>query len=91
MGKPLGILLFTWPAARLGVSSLTSSVTWARLLGVSRLGGIGLTMSLFVTNLAFGDGDLADEARMAILTGSLLVALVAFAGIRLWGRTSAAS
>ena len=88
IGKPLGIVLFSWLAVRLGVSSLPGNARWRHLLGMSWLGGIGFTMSLFITNLAFGDAGLADEARMAILTGSLLAALVAFAYLRLWGRTA---
>ena len=88
LGKPLGIVLFSWLAVRLGVSSLPGNARWRHLLGMSWLGGIGFTMSLFITNLAFGDAGLADEARMAILTGSLLAALVAFAYLRLWGRTA---
>ncbi len=76
-GKSIGIFLFTWIAVKLGWSSMPHSTTWRQIAGVSFLGGIGFTVSLFIANLSFGTGDpfqlqMLNNARMGILVGSLL-------------------
>ncbi|NUQ81486.1 MAG: Na+/H+ antiporter NhaA [Bacteroidetes bacterium] len=75
IGKPVGILLFTWVAVRLGWTQLPDGVTWAPIVAVSFLAGIGFTMSLFIGNLAFPEGYLLDAAKAGILIGSLLSGL----------------
>ncbi|MEO7135355.1 MAG: Na+/H+ antiporter NhaA [Vicinamibacterales bacterium] len=57
LGKPIGIVAFSWLSTRSGVASLPTGVSWCQILGVGMLGGIGFTMSLFVANLAFGATD----------------------------------
>src|SRR5436305_5026453 len=52
LGKPIGIVSFSWIAARLGVAALPENVGWRQIVGVGMLGGIGFTMSLFIANLA---------------------------------------
>jgi NhaA family Na+:H+ antiporter len=74
LGKPVGITLFSWLAVRLGLAELPVGVRWRHLLGVSCLGGIGFTMSLFVAALAFPAGPLGDVAKIGIFAGSLLAA-----------------
>ncbi len=72
LGKPVGITLFAWLAVRAGVASLPEGVAWRALHGVSWLGGIGFTMSLFIANLAFPGGAMVDEAKVGILSASIL-------------------
>lgn len=72
VGKPLGITLFSWLAVRMGIAALPNRVTWRTVHGVSWLGGIGFTMSLFVAGLAFPDRPgLLAAAKLGILAASL--------------------
>ena len=72
VGKPLGITLFAWLAVRMRVAALPERTTWRALHGVSWLGGIGFTMSLFIAGLAFSDQSLLDSAKVGILGASLI-------------------
>ncbi|HEX6749271.1 MAG TPA: Na+/H+ antiporter NhaA [Longimicrobium sp.] len=74
VGKPLGITLFAWLATRLRLAALPTGCGWRALHGVSWLGGIGFTMSLFITGLAFSDGALVTDAKVGIFTASILAA-----------------
>jgi NhaA family Na+:H+ antiporter len=76
VGKTVGISLFTWLAVRTGVGDLPAGTTWRHIVGLGALGGIGFTVSLFITNLAFTDGGLADVARVGIFAGSLLAGII---------------
>jgi NhaA family Na+:H+ antiporter len=76
IGKPLGITLFAWLAVRFNLASLPKDVSWSQLHGVAWLAGIGFTMSLFITNLAFQDAQLIADAKLGILLGSLIAGLV---------------
>lgn len=76
VGKQIGIFATSLIAVRLRLGDLPANVTWRQLHGVSVLGGIGFTMSLFVAGLAFQDPALQDEAKVGILLGSLLSAIV---------------
>lgn len=71
LGKPVGILLATWIATRLG-ARLPSGARWASLAGVACLAGIGFTMSLFVSGLAFTDVALQSQAKIGIVVASLV-------------------
>jgi NhaA family Na+:H+ antiporter len=72
MGKPLGILLACWFAVSKGWASLPSGVGWKGMIGVSYLAGLGFTMSLFISVLAFQEGSATlEEAKLGILTASL--------------------
>lgn len=75
IGKPVGILLFSWISVKIKLASLPSGVTWTHVLGLGFLGGIGFTMSLFITNLAIKDQLPSDLAKMGILAASLLASL----------------
>ena len=72
LGKPIGIVAFSWLGVRSGVASLPTGVSWHQILGVGMLGGIGFTMSLFVANLAFGATDTLEIAKVGILAASLI-------------------
>lgn len=71
-GKLCGILLFTWIMIRLRVSSLPVGANWRHITGVSLLAGVGFTMSLFVTELAFDHEAMIGQAKTAILIASAL-------------------
>lgn len=70
VGKPLGILLAAFVAVRLAGAVLPGGVRWADIAAMGLLAGVGFTVSLFVTGLAF-DGELADSAKLGILAASL--------------------
>jgi len=78
VGKPAGILLLSWVAVRSGRGALPEGVTWPRLAGAACLGGIGFTMSLFVTDLAFVDERLATTAKVGTLAASLASGIIGF-------------
>jgi NhaA family Na+:H+ antiporter len=82
LGKPLGITLFARVAVRLGLAASPAGASWRALHGVSWIGGIGFTMSLFIANLAFGSGPLLDSAKVGILAASLTAGVVGFALLR---------
>lgn len=77
LGKPLGILAFSWLAIRCGASQLPTGASWRALFGVGCLGGIGFTMSLFIAGLAFED-KLLDSAKIGTLAGSTISALAGY-------------
>jgi Na+/H+ antiporter NhaA len=76
VGKPVGIAAFSWLACRWRLASLPSGAGWPELVGAGALGGIGFTISLFVSDLAFDRPELVDEARIGILSASLVASLV---------------
>ena len=76
VGKPLGIMLFSVVAVRLGLAALPSRVNWFHVLGAACLAGIGFTMSLFIANLALGGTKLLESAKISILVGSLLASIL---------------
>jgi NhaA family Na+:H+ antiporter len=83
IGKPLGITLIAWLATRLGAAALPSGIRWRALHGVSWLGGIGFTMSLFIAGLAFRSSPaLLDSAKVGILAASLAAGLVGWIMLR---------
>ena len=75
LGKQIGIVLFSWAAVGSGWADLPDGVTWSQIYGSACLAGIGFTMSLFVTELAFDDADILARAKVAILAASLVAAL----------------
>ena len=84
VGKQVGVTLSSWLAVRLGWASLPEGVTWRMLYGASWLAGIGFTMSLFVTELAFADESLINEAKLGILLASLMAGAVGYALLQAW-------
>lgn len=89
VGKPLGISLFSFLAVKLGVADRPAGSTWAMLVAVACLGGIGFTMSIFVDNLAFDKvthQEFIDMGKIAILMASTTAALIGAAVITLEAR-----
>ncbi|MBK6854299.1 MAG: Na+/H+ antiporter NhaA [Burkholderiales bacterium] len=76
VGKSVGIGLASWLAVKSGLAALPEGATWRQLIGTSFLAGIGFTMALFISGLAFAGTHFEREAQLAILVGSLLAALV---------------
>ena len=75
IGKQAGVFLFSWLAVRLKLAELPSLVNWKQIYGVCLICGIGFTMSLFITGLAYDSPALAGDAKVGILAGSLLSAV----------------
>jgi len=86
VGKPLGIVAAAWLGVRLRLVSLPAGVSFRTLLGVGAVAGIGFTVSLFVSELAFDDAAQVDAAKLAVLAASVLASGV---GVALLARTRA--
>lgn len=84
IGKPLGISLFCWLALKLGLAKLPQGATFRQIMAVGVLCGIGFTMSIFISTLAFGDVEpaLVKWAKLGILIGSLLAAVTGYSLLR---------
>jgi NhaA family Na+:H+ antiporter len=78
IGKPLGIVLFALLAAKLKISSLPDDITWGSVTGAGFLAGIGFTMSIFITLLAFDDTSLINGAKLAVLVASLVAGVTGY-------------
>nr|WP_294776077.1 Na+/H+ antiporter NhaA [uncultured Flavobacterium sp.] len=76
VGKPIGIWLFSFLAVKLKLSQLPSDLNWKSIFGVSFLGGIGFTMSIFITLLAFSDAEHINNAKIMILISSLIAGIL---------------
>lgn len=78
IGKQAGIFLFSWFSIKLGLSTKPDGINWKSLYGGGVLAGIGFTMSLFITNLAFTENELIETAKVGILLASLISAVAGF-------------
>ncbi|TBX65590.1 Na+/H+ antiporter NhaA [Flavobacterium silvisoli] len=76
LGKPIGIGLFSFISVRLKIGQLPEDLNWKTILGAGFLGGIGFTMSIFITLLAFTDGEHIDNAKIMILVSSLIAGII---------------
>ncbi|MFZ3274567.1 MAG: Na+/H+ antiporter NhaA, partial [Lutibacter sp.] len=77
-GNTIGIMLLTYLAIKLKLADLPEGIEFKQLLGVSILGGLGFTMSLFITNLAYNDESLISAAKMGIILGSLIAGFTGY-------------
>jgi NhaA family Na+:H+ antiporter len=82
VGKPLGIMGFARLAVRTGIAQIPSGVTWRQLSAVGILAGIGFTVSIFISSLAFDDPSHLLEAKTAVLAASLLAGVVGYFALR---------
>lgn len=78
IGKPLGIFTFAFLATKMKLCKLPPDLSWKNILGVGFLGGIGFTMSIFITLLGYEDTVLIDNTKLTILLSSLVAGLVGF-------------
>jgi NhaA family Na+:H+ antiporter len=78
LGKPIGVLTFSWLVVRLGIALRPPDLSWRILLGGGLLAGIGFTMALFIANLAFSRS-LIDSAKLGILLASVFSAVAGLA------------
>jgi Na+:H+ antiporter, NhaA family len=82
VGKPLGISLFTFIGVSMGLCALPSDLKWKNIIGAGFLGGIGFTMSIFITLLAFNNADIVNTSKIAILIASLIAGIAGFIILR---------
>jgi Na+:H+ antiporter, NhaA family len=82
VGKQLGITLFAWLAVRSGVSELPEGIGFRHVYGAGWLAGIGFTMSLFISDLAFSEDSLVETAKLGILVASLIAGVVGWTILR---------
>ncbi len=85
-GKVIGITLFPWVASRFGIVELPSYVSWSSVIGVGLLAGIGFTVAIFISNLAFADPALILNAQLGIMCASAIAGLVGYSILRLVSR-----
>jgi NhaA family Na+:H+ antiporter len=86
VGKPLGIIGFAALAVRTRLAQLPYGVTWRQLSAVGILAGIGFTVSIFISSLAFDDASHILQAKTAVLTASLLAGVLGYIAMRDRGR-----
>ena len=83
VGKPLGVVIFSWLAIKSGLANMPEQTTWRHILGAAWLGGIGFTMSIFVTGLAFENTELLiSQAKTSILVASLVAGIAGYITLR---------
>lgn len=75
LGKTIGISLFTYLSNKIGLTRLSNEINFKQIIGVGFLGGIGFTMSVFITLLAFNDANIINVSKLSILIASLVSAL----------------
>ena len=90
IGKPLGVTLLCLIAVASGICHLPPDLKWGHVIGAGIIGGIGFTMSIFITNLAFaGNAETINASKMAILLASLVAGTVGFLWLRFTGKPAA--
>jgi NhaA family Na+:H+ antiporter len=82
-GKPLGISLFVWLAVKTRISVMPQGITMKKIIGTGFLGGIGFTMSIFISLLAFQQDQFVLLSKVSIILASLLSGIIGFAILRL--------
>lgn len=87
IGKPLGIALVTFIVVMLGLCQLPEDMNWKHVLGAGLLAGIGFTMSIFITNLAYvGNSEMVTASKIAILFASLTAGTVGYLWLRFFSK-----
>lgn len=83
IGKPLGIWLFSFVSVSLGLCLLPADLKWKNIFGAGFLGGIGFTMSIFVTLLAFDSDSVINNSKIAIIIASVIAGAIGLVFLRL--------
>lgn len=91
LGKPTGIFLFTFLAAAAGICTLPADLKWKHILGAGMLGGIGFTMSIFITLLAYTDATVIDNTKLTILLSSVTASVAGLTALHVWLKPKGAS
>jgi Na+:H+ antiporter, NhaA family len=92
VGKVLGITGATWLAVRSGLGRLPRATTWPMMVGLGMVGGVGFTVSLFITGLSFPDNPaFAEEAKVGIVAGSVVAAVLGVAWLALVTRRASST
>jgi NhaA family Na+:H+ antiporter len=78
IGKPVGITLFCAIAIGLGISKMPDGMNWRKMFGIGLLAGIGFTMSMFISLLAFSDASVVNQSKIAILLASVIAAVAGY-------------
>ncbi len=87
IGKPIGVFLFSFLAVAVGLCKLPEDLNWKAIFGVGLLSGIGFTMSIFVTLLAFDNETIINNSKLVILISSLIAGLLGFITLKLTLKT----
>lgn len=82
-GKPLGIVSFIFIALKLKLTKLPKDINWNQLIAVGFLGGIGFTMSIFITLLAFEDKQIINNSKLMILIASLISGTIGYIWLKI--------
>ncbi len=83
IGKPIGIFVLTFTAVSFSICKLPGDLNWKNIFGVGLLGGIGFTMSIFITLLAFDNETIINNSKLVILLSSLIAGLIGFLALKL--------
>lgn len=78
IGKPLGIVVFAFIGVAMGWCTLPAELKWKNIIGVGFLGGIGFTMSIFITLLAFDTAEPVNDSKIAIIVASIVAGSIGF-------------
>lgn len=78
IGKPVGILLFSFLSTKLKIAALPDQTTWKQMAGVGMLAGIGFTMSIFISTLAFNEIAIQDIAKISVLAASTIAGIIGY-------------
>ena len=78
VGKPVGILTFSYLSIKLKLTSLPSDINLKQLIGAGFFGGIGFTMSIFITLLAFEQNEIIEQSKIAVMFSSVTAGLIGF-------------
>lgn len=78
VGKPLGIVVFSWLSIRLKLAILPQGTNWKQMIGVGIVAGIGFTVSMFIATLAFQENSLQTISKMAVLIASIVASIFGF-------------
>ena len=76
IGKPLGIVSFTYLASKIGLTHKPDNLGWNEVIAVGFIGGIGFTMSIFITHLAFNDESIIAAVKLGIFIASFIAAML---------------
>lgn len=82
VGKPVGVMLFSWIAVRFGFCTLPSKISWIEFYGMALLTGVGFTMSLFIGALSFSEPEYQNIMKLGVLTGSVLSGILGYSVLR---------